>query len=773
MCLVEVVGNKKLVASCAALVFNNINILTSTSRVRKSREGVLELLLYNHPLDCPICDQAGECDLQDITMKFGGDRGRFYELEKRAVSDKYCGPFVKTSMNRCIHCTRCVRFGTEIVGSNFLGTTGRGINMEIGTYVNSFEDNELSGNIVDLCPVGALTSKPYSFTNRPWELRSVESLDLMDSFASSIRADCYGSSIVRLLPKTDDSLNEEWLTNKSRYCYDGLNYQRLSFPMIRLNSSELHKVTYDTALMCIFEKILQNLDIVGSAKNVIKLSFVAGPFLDLETSSLLKFLVYFLNGIPGVKAKIFSDEKLLNLEKDSSPLFLESKISSVYDFKGVGVFVGFNPRLESPILNAKFRKLAISGQISFFSIGLGLNYTTFAIKNLGNTYKEVLRLAEFRSPNIVEFISPPVFFIGKAAVNRKDFNSIKTCIYNYVSRLLKFDADPASFIYTIPSSLGYISSQKFGLFSNEVVNEKLNSERIFYTDYNAKSLNIIYFLSANFLNEIYIYKKKFNNNCIFVYQGSNGENSVGLSDIVLPVKNFFEDSKKFVDLNNNVRSTNEVISSFKKNLLSDYDIFKQIIMGLVYERRSFLNLIFGKCDTGDYLIDSCLGFKDKEEVKNLYSLFENIVSVKFDKVTLNNIWLNPENQEFIDFYPLFEKTRKDVVQCSLKNAIKYCYLYYNLTELDLQNRDIKFSLLAENWHNKVLNAKSFGKFDLLSSNHFKYLRPIQFYSIITKKVDLNVINLGVDNYYKTNVFARSSKILSEASLKLLKQNNSF
>lgn len=209
MCLVEVVGNRKLVASCAALVFNNINILTNTSRVRKSREGVLELLLYNHPLDCPICDQAGECDLQDITMKFGSDRGRFYELEKRAVSDKYCGPFIKTSMNRCIHCTRCVRFGIEIAGSNFLGTTGRGVNMEIGTYIDSFEDNELSGNIVDLCPVGALTSKPYSFTNRPWELKSIESLDLMDSFASSIRADCYGNSIVRLLPKIDDSLNEE------------------------------------------------------------------------------------------------------------------------------------------------------------------------------------------------------------------------------------------------------------------------------------------------------------------------------------------------------------------------------------------------------------------------------------------------------------------------------------------------------------------------------------------------------------------------------------
>jgi len=465
--------------------------------------------------------------------------------------------------------------------------------------------------------------------------------------------------------------------------------------MIRLNDSELHKVTYDTALMCIFEKILQNLDVVGSSKNAVKINFVTGPFLDLETSSLLKLLVYFLNGIPGVKAKIFSDEKLLNLEKDSSPLFLESRLSSVYNFKGVGIFVGLNPRLESPILNAKFRKLAILGQVSFFSIGLGLNCTTFAIKNLGNTYKEILRLAEFRSIAAIEFTYPPVFFIGKAAVNRKDFSFIKTCMYNYISRLLKFNADPASFIYTVPSSLGYISSQKFSLFSNEVVNEKSCLKEIFCADSSFKPLNIVYFLSSNFLNEIYIYKKKFNLNCIFVYQGSNGENSVNLSDVVVPVKNFFEDSKKFMDLNNRVRSTNEIVSSPKKSLLSDYDVLKQVMMGLIHERQVFLSLVLGKYST-NYLDNICLDFENEEEVKNLYPLFENIIYTKFDKIIMDNIWLNPENREFVDFYPLFEKTRENVIQCSLKSVIKYCYFYYNLIGSDFQNFNNNFSINAEN-----------------------------------------------------------------------------
>lgn len=209
MCLVEVSNSKKLVASCAVPVSENLRIYTNNLRVKKARESVLEFLLANHPLDCPICDQGGECDLQDITISFGSDRGRFYELEKRAVEDKYCGPLIKTVMTRCIHCTRCIRFISEISGYPDLGTTGRGTKMEVGTYIARSLSDELSANIIDLCPVGALTSKPYSFTSRPWELSNVESIDIFDTLCSNIRLSVYGNRIKRILPRINEQLNED------------------------------------------------------------------------------------------------------------------------------------------------------------------------------------------------------------------------------------------------------------------------------------------------------------------------------------------------------------------------------------------------------------------------------------------------------------------------------------------------------------------------------------------------------------------------------------
>lgn len=236
MCLVEVSNSKKLVASCAVPVSENLKIYTSNLRVKKARESVLEFLLANHPLDCPICDQGGECDLQDITISFGSDRGRFYEVEKRAVEDKYCGPLIKTVMTRCIHCTRCIRFISEVSGYPDLGTTGRGTRMEVGTYITKALMDELSSNIIDLCPVGALTSKPYSFTSRPWELNSVESVDVFDVLCSNIRLSVYGNKVKRILPRINEQLNEDWLSNKTRFIYDSFDLQRITAPFLNLSN---------------------------------------------------------------------------------------------------------------------------------------------------------------------------------------------------------------------------------------------------------------------------------------------------------------------------------------------------------------------------------------------------------------------------------------------------------------------------------------------------------------------------------------------------------
>ncbi len=234
MCLVEEDKSLKPLASCAiTAAVGDLKLYTNTEKVRKARESVIEFLLINHPLDCPICDQGGECDLQDQTLVFGSDRGRFYEY-RRSVSDKNLGVFIKTSMNRCIHCTRCVRYAQEVAGFTELGIVGRGSKMEISTYVSTFISNELSGNVIDLCPVGALTSKPFSYSSRPWELTSFESVDVFDSMASSIRIDIRGNYLVRILPGVNKDTNEDWITDKIRFIYDGLTNQRILNPFLKI-----------------------------------------------------------------------------------------------------------------------------------------------------------------------------------------------------------------------------------------------------------------------------------------------------------------------------------------------------------------------------------------------------------------------------------------------------------------------------------------------------------------------------------------------------------
>ena len=252
MCLVEIEKSPKPVASCALPVSEGMKVFTKTPLVKKAQEGVLEFLLLNHPLDCPICDQGGECDLQDQAMIFGSDSSRFYEY-KRGVEDKNCGPLIKTIMTRCIHCTRCVRFSTEIAGVPDLGTLGRGTHTQIGTYLEKTLSSELSGNIIDLCPVGALTSKPYAFKARSWELKSINSVDTMDSCGSNIVLSVKGSEVMRVLPRLNEDINEEWISDKTRFFYDGLKVQRLSVPLaLDLDIKEYSILTWENAFNFFF-----------------------------------------------------------------------------------------------------------------------------------------------------------------------------------------------------------------------------------------------------------------------------------------------------------------------------------------------------------------------------------------------------------------------------------------------------------------------------------------------------------------------------------------
>ena len=253
MCLVEMEKSSKPIASCAMPAAEGMKIKTNTEFVEKARKGVMEFLLANHPLDCPVCDQGGECDLQDQSLYYGVDKSRFSE-NKRAVKDKYMGPLIKTQMTRCIHCTRCVRFATEVAGVPEIGAIGRGENMEITTYLEKAMQSELSANVIDLCPVGALTSKPYAFEARPWELKKTESIDVMDGVGSNIRVDTYGWEVKRILPRINEEINEEWISDKTRYACDGLLKQRIDTPYIKENN-KLRKASWDEANELIIKKI--------------------------------------------------------------------------------------------------------------------------------------------------------------------------------------------------------------------------------------------------------------------------------------------------------------------------------------------------------------------------------------------------------------------------------------------------------------------------------------------------------------------------------------
>ena len=361
MCLVEIENQIKPIASCAMPVMPGMNIFTDTPLVKKAREGVLEFLLLNHPLDCPICDQGGECDLQDQAMIYGSDRSRFYEL-KRGVEDKNLGPLVKTVMTRCIHCTRCVRFATEVAGGETLGTTARGIDTEIGTYVDKPFVSELSGNIIDLCPVGALTSKPYAFTARPWEMKRTETIDVHDSTGANIGIDTRGTEVMRVVPRLNEGVNEEWLSDKGRFAYDGMKVQRLTSPLVRdAETGKLKAASWEQA----FGRIREYLGKEGMVDGIRAKGVISG-MVDVETAVSLKD---FLNAVSGTKPILQTEE----FGHDGMGTDFLNHVTFNQTIAGIEeadlvVLVGINPRLEAPLINARIRKRTLGGNFQVLTM---------------------------------------------------------------------------------------------------------------------------------------------------------------------------------------------------------------------------------------------------------------------------------------------------------------------------------------------------------------------------------------------------------------------
>ena len=403
MCLVEVKpGPPKPQASCALPAGDNMEIFTDTPMVKKARQGVMEFLLINHPLDCPICDQGGECDLQDQSMGYGRDETRYLE-NKRAVEEKFMGPLIKTVMTRCIQCTRCVRFITEVAGVPEIGLISRGEDVEITTYLNAALTSELSANIIDLCPVGALTSKPYAFNARPWELTKTESVDVMDALGSAIRVDARGPAVLRVLPRTNDEVNEEWISDKTRYAVDGLSRQRLDRPFVR-KGGKLAPATWGEAFEAVAAKI--------KASSPDRVGVIAG---DLQDAESMKAALDLFGGL-GVKSlDCRQDGLVLGAGPRESWLF-NSTLAGV-EAADVVLLIGTNPRLEAAVLNARFRKMWLSGRTRFGLVGQAADLA-YRYDHLGAGASALKDIAASKSEFVqaLKAAERPALVIGQGAL---------------------------------------------------------------------------------------------------------------------------------------------------------------------------------------------------------------------------------------------------------------------------------------------------------------------------------------------------------------------
>lgn len=539
MCLVEIDKAPKLIASCAMPVAPNMVVKTESLLVKKAREGILEFLLVNHPLDCPICDQGGECDLQDQAMFYGSDRGRFREF-KRALEDKPCGPLIKTVMNRCIHCTRCVRFANEIIGITELGTTGRGNVIEISMYIKKLLKSEMSGNVIDLCPVGALTSKPYTFSARPWELKSVETIETFDSIGSSIKIDSRGYEIMRILPRLNEKLNEEWISDKSRFAFDGLKFQRLHNPLFK-DRGVFKIISWQKA----FSYLNQQLSSRETKKNI---GGIIGPQADLESICLLKYLIEKTGGI----FTRFQPLGLKNLDFQGAYRF-NSTIFKI-DACDACLIVGVNPRVEGSVVNFKLRKRYVKKALKLVCFGapFDLSYPT---SHCGSTLFSFLKFVEGKHPFCFYFsqAKAPMIVVGNLffrMLGEKSCHILLTILIKN-SRLQNSSWNGFNVLNAFASDLG--------AFDLGIVQKKKGVEK----------LKILYVLGDTpFI--------RLNVNTFIVYQGHHGNQSALQADLIIPGAAFSEKTAIFVNTEGRYQITTKAFLPVA-NAKTDWKILYTII----------------------------------------------------------------------------------------------------------------------------------------------------------------------------------------------------
>jgi NADH-quinone oxidoreductase subunit G len=526
MCLVEIEKMPKPVASCGQPIADGMIIKTDTEMVRKARRGVMEFLLINHPLDCPICDQGGECDLQDEAVGYGTGYSR-YDEGKRAVAQPDWGPLVKTTMTRCIHCTRCIRFSTEVAGVAELGATSRGESMQVGTYVEKALSSELSGNIIDLCPVGALTSKPYAFSARPWELRKTDSVDVLDAVGAAIRIDARGADVMRILPRLNDDVNEEWLGDKSRFAVDGLKRRRLDRPWIRENG-KLRAASWEEAFAAIATKIKS---VPGDA-----IGAIAGDLCDAESMLALKDM---LAALGSTNLDCRQDGAALDASRREFYLF-NTTIAGIEE-ADAALFIGTNPRREAPVLNARLRKRWNAGNFAAGLIGEATDIT-YPYDHIGDGPAAIKNLMDGAHgfAEVLDAAKAPMIVLGQGALRGPNGAAILAAAWALAEKFGALTPDWHGFniLHTAAARVGGLD---LGFLPGP---GGKNIAAMF-----SGGVQVLWLLGADEFATSRIAPETF-----VIYQGHHGDAGAARADVILPGAAYTEKPGTYVNLEGRVQA---------------------------------------------------------------------------------------------------------------------------------------------------------------------------------------------------------------------------
>ena len=619
MCLVEMEKSPKPVASCAMPASEGMNIKTNTALVEKARKGVMEFLLVNHPLDCPVCDQGGECDLQDQSMFYGVDKSRFKE-NKRAVSEKNMGPLIKTQMTRCIHCTRCIRFATEIAGVPEIGAIGRGEDMQITTYLEQSMQSELSANVVDLCPVGALTSKPYVFEARPWELKKTETIDVMDAIGSNVRVDTYDWEVKRVLPIINEDINEEWISDKTRYACDGLLHQRLDAPFIKYNG-KFEKASWDEVYKIIKSKF------ENTSKE--KVCGFVGDLTNMETGYIFK--EFFDRTLDTKNYESRSDNRFIDTGKRENYLF-NSSINSIEESDLI-FLIGTNPRYEATILNARIRKSYLNNNTKIISLNnLGdLTYPYESLDGQTQLLKDIFDGNNEISKQIIN-ANKPMIILGESLLNSNSSRYLFNMTKKFLTKNNKINDDWNAF------NILSCDAATVGNFDLGIINEENN----LLDDLKNHKFDIVYLVGQDNLN----FDKK---DEFIIYQGSHGDNGAEIADIILPGSAYTEQDGYYTNLEGKIQKAQKA-SYPPGEAKEDWQIINELAE-FINNRKLF--------NDKDELESSMFNYLNLQKEKKNNSVKQNINS---SEVEFNNEALKVFVKDYY-FSNVIAKSSKTMIEC--------------------------------------------------------------------------------------------------------------